>query len=391
MNSIDGRAESLRPLTSLRFVAAMMIVLYHARNYFFWPWLSYIPDAAVFGVSFFFVLSGFILTHVYSSKPFPGYWRFIGLRIGRLWPVHIFATAIVVAASFSQGAIIRLDSIVFDQPNFMFNRWTELGLVTTLMHSLSPFMSHIYAWNSVSWSISTEFFFYLVFPWLLVDIGRTWHWKLVAAAAIPIALTLALHSFGIPDATSDPFSASVHEIINKNALGRLFEFCLGMSAWVLWDRYLRSLRAGVVAWTIAEVSVLLVALLWCLYGYWKVRASLPTPLEPWFAPSGPAWAFLLVIVTLASGGGLIGRALSTPPLVLLGEISFSIYMLHGILMKIYFTHDLVDQPSIIFFGPLMAASTAAFFLIESPARNFVARLVRRSGTAPTSQTRYSAA
>ena len=179
------KPEHLRPLTGLRFVAAMMIVLYHARNYFHWPWLAYVPQAAEFSVSFFFVLSGFILTHVYGSKPFPGYWHFLALRIGRLWPVHIVATAVVVASVYFP--IIRPDSLVFERADFLFNRWTELALVTGLLQSLSPYIANIFAWNSVSWSISTEFFFYLAFPWLLVDIGRTWHWKLFAAAAIAVA------------------------------------------------------------------------------------------------------------------------------------------------------------------------------------------------------------
>jgi peptidoglycan/LPS O-acetylase OafA/YrhL len=367
----------------------MMIVLFHAKGYFHWPWLPYVPDGAAFGVSFFFVLSGFILTHVYSSKAFPGYWRFIALRIGRLWPVHIFATAVVVVSLFSPIAIIRTDSLAFYRNDFLFNYWTELGLATTLLQSLSPYLAHIYAWNSVSWSISTEFFFYLVFPWLVVDIGRTWHWKLLAAAALAIALTAALNFIEVP-ATTDPFSASVNLILVTNPLSRLFEFCLGMAGCVLWNRYVRYLSGGILIWTIVEVLALAVALFWCLDGFQLVLRAFPSISRPWFAVSGQAWGFLLIIVALASGRGLVGQVLSTSPTVLLGEISFSVYMLHQILMKIYFTYDLVDQPSIVFFGPLMAVSATTFFLIESPARDFVARLVRRGGTAPVRQASYSA-
>jgi peptidoglycan/LPS O-acetylase OafA/YrhL len=373
-----SRAEDLRPLTSLRFVDAMMIVLFHAKNYFHWPFLAYVPSTASFGVScvsFFFVLSGFILTHVYSSKPFPGYWRFIVLRFGRLWPVHMAATSIVVASVFARGAIIRADSLTFQGSGFLFNRWTELALVTGLSQSLSPYMAHFYAWNSVSWSISTEFFFYLAFPFLLIDIKRSWHWKLLVAGATAALLTSALLLLGIPISTSDPFAASISEIITINPLGRVFEFSLGMAAWVLWDRYIRSVHLTAVTATILEALILAAALAWCFDGYWKATVLLPMALQPCF---GPAWAFAIVIIVLASGRGWIGKFLSTAPMVLLGEVSFSIYMLHQIMMKIYFSHGSIDQPPIVFFAPLIAISTAAYFLIECPARNFVARYLKRS-------------
>jgi len=83
----------LKPLTSLRFAAAGMIAAFHASNYF--------PEAQHFevypleqGVNFCVVLSGFILTHAYSAKSISVPY-FIGMRLARLWPVHL-ATALMV-------------------------------------------------------------------------------------------------------------------------------------------------------------------------------------------------------------------------------------------------------------------------------------------------------
>ncbi|WP_343209473.1 acyltransferase family protein [Bradyrhizobium sp. Ai1a-2] len=210
-----------------------------------------------------------------------------------------------------------------------------------------------------------------------------------ASAALAILLTAVLQFFGVPDATSDPFTASVQEIINTNPLGRLFEFCLGMSGWVLWKRYLQPLSATVTAWTIAELMALAFAMFWCLDAYWNVRVSLPAIFGPWFAISGPSWSFLIVVIVFAGGKGLTGRILNASPLVLLGQMSFSVYMLHQILMKIYFTHDLVDQPSIVFFAPLLAMSALSFFLIETPARNFFARIVHGRATVIVRHSSYS--
>ena len=64
--------QDLPALTSLCFVAAMMIVVVHCGAINMpWPWLKHAPGTLVHGVSFFFVLSGFILTHVYRSRGFP--------------------------------------------------------------------------------------------------------------------------------------------------------------------------------------------------------------------------------------------------------------------------------------------------------------------------------
>jgi peptidoglycan/LPS O-acetylase OafA/YrhL len=156
-----------------------------------------------------------------------------------------------------------------------------------------------------------------------------------------------------------------------------------MSACVLWSRYLRRLGGGFLIWTIAEVAAIAGTLFWCLDSFWQIRAVLPAFIEPWFFVSGAAWAFLVVVLTLASGRGLIGHMLSTAPMVLLGEISFSVYMLHQILMKIYLTHGLVDEPAIVFFVPLMAVSAIVFFLIESPARDIIARRVKHRNTRVT--------
>ena len=72
-----SKAADLKPLTSLRFFAAMMIVFLHANELYNWKWIIHIQFPLTHGVSFFFVLSGFILTHVYSQRPYSSYSNFI--------------------------------------------------------------------------------------------------------------------------------------------------------------------------------------------------------------------------------------------------------------------------------------------------------------------------
>src|SRR5688572_22687863 len=80
--------EQLDPLTSLRFAAAAMIVVLHTRGVFGLPADWGEPFAFAQAVPFFFVLSGFILTHVYPNLDAAGSRRFLVARVARLWPAH---------------------------------------------------------------------------------------------------------------------------------------------------------------------------------------------------------------------------------------------------------------------------------------------------------------
>ena len=181
MNAQRSSVEDLKPLTSLRFFAAFAIVLAHAKLYTEWSWLP--PDRIPLrqGVSFFFVLSGFILTHVYSSRRDIGYWGFVRLRIARLWPVHLATLLLVVL--FVHPASFAGDGL--------FDRRLTLLANLSMTQSMFPFISYLFSWNSVSWSISTEMCFYLCFPFLLANVERSWLRNLL------ISCLLAIGVFGV--------------------------------------------------------------------------------------------------------------------------------------------------------------------------------------------------
>lgn len=368
------RVEELHPLTSLRFVAAMMIVLLHANLYFPWAWLALFPGTLVHGVSFFFVLSGFILTHVYTSKPFPGYAPFMRARFARLWPVHVFAICALVT-------FIRPDSITFDGPG-IFDKWVQLAFNLTLTQSAMPYESYAFSWNSVSWSISTEMFFYLAFPLLLVNIRQTWFWKLAGAAAMVLAFLVAASLAHIPMA--GPLNeVTVSSLLYTNPLVRGFEFCLGMGTWVVWDRYVKHLRLSVHAWTVLEALAVLLVYAWLQWGYKHVAIRLPGPsaLGTWFGVAGSCWAFAILIAVMAGGRGAIGHVLRQPIFVFLGNISFSIYMLHQILFK-FFVGWLpagVTTPT-MYFGALLFGAAGSYLMIERPAQRWIMQRIAHRAT-----------
>jgi peptidoglycan/LPS O-acetylase OafA/YrhL len=355
---------NLHPLTSLRFVAAMMIVIHHAHNYFSWPWISYAPSTLVHGVSFFFVLSGFILTHVYTSKPFPGYGRFLQARFARLWPVHVFAIVMLVM-------YIQPDSITFDGPG-IFDKRVQLLFNLSLTHAIFPFWSFPFSWNAVSWSISTEVFFYLVFPILLIDIRKSWQIKLIASIMLMCAVYLVMDYFNFP-LNAGLNEVSIASVLYTNPLVRGFEFCLGMAAWVVWDQCIRMKSLSYWQWTAIELVVMIAVSVWLKWWFYFIQPLIKvTFLEAIYGNAGSCWIFAILIIVFASGRGLVGKLLSTKLTIFLGEISFSIYMIHQILYK--FFAGLLPKESTstaMYFAALIFIATGTFLIIEKPARRYL--------------------
>jgi peptidoglycan/LPS O-acetylase OafA/YrhL len=358
------QVENLKALTSLRFVAAFMIIIHHAPGLLHWSWGQPTQFPYVHGVSFFFVLSGFILTHVYSSKPMPAYGAFLRARFARLWPVHVFALCLLVL-------LVTPDSITFDGPG-MFNRWVVLGVNLSMLHSVVPIISYTFSWNSVSWSISTEFFFYMAFPLLVVNIRRTWGRKLVAAAALAAAYIAVLYLLGLPVTSTNINEPTATFGTYPNPLMRCVEFCAGMATWVLWSNHIRGARLSVAAWTALEAAALALCAFWMAYAYWPpIRHMGEWPLL-WYGAAGSFWVFAVLIAVFAAGRGWLARALSVRPLVFLGEISFSVYMLHQLLMKAFVTtFKWPDVPEIVYFPALFALATASYLLIEKPGQRLL--------------------
>jgi peptidoglycan/LPS O-acetylase OafA/YrhL len=232
-----------------------MIVVLHSTLFF--SWFAGVTTFLTHGVSFFFVLSGFILTHVYTSKSPASYAGFIRDRLARLWPVHIFALCLLVA-------FVRQDAVTFSGEG-LFDKTVQLGLNLSLIQSIFPFEKIMFSWNAVSWSISTELFFYLAFPFLVVGIRNNWRIKLVLAALVSAVYVVAMMAFSHTQAGQD-LGIDMHYAAYSNPLFRGVEFVLGMSLWVVWDKHIRHVEASYLVWSVVECAALLFTVWWIFYG-----------------------------------------------------------------------------------------------------------------------------
>jgi peptidoglycan/LPS O-acetylase OafA/YrhL len=372
--TIHPSPVELKPLTSLRFFAAMMIAILHLQEDFTAPWHSLSGGGLRQGVSFFFVLSGFILTHVYIDQPGLTLRRFLTLRLARLYPTHIAALALLIA-------VLPWSLIVYSSPS---PDVTGPALVAKilLVDSIVPTAPIQYAWNGVSWSLSTEMFFYLAFPLLLIDFRATWRKKLALAALVTALAYLGASALGMPFAGTRADVPTIYQAAYGAPLARGFEFVLGMAAYVFFERVIAPLELSRAWWTIIETSLLLALLYWVFVGCNATASRLPTLPHLWMIVSGSCWLFALVIAFFAPARGIIGAALSSAPMVWLGQISFSFYMVHQIVLRAFAWRWGPEAPVAIVLVTALLAAAAIFYLVETPGRRRILALSRRGKPAP---------
>lgn len=289
-------------LDGWRGVCACLVVLFHFHGYsplYVWP---FIRNSYLF-VDFFFVLSGFVIAWNYSNRldTWPGVRKFFVLRVGRVYPLHLFMLLCFVAY---EGAVLMnaraqgFGDHGFEGENGAFSFLTNLLLI----HSLN--IHDGLTWNGPSWSISTELWTYVVFALLSLWVGmRNWM-LLVAAVAAPVLL-FSLSTTGM-DTTYD------YGIIRC-----LFGFALGAACHRMHGFVAaRAKHAGTGAMTLAECGTVAAVIMFV--------AAAGTSALSFLAP----YVFALAVLVFAVEGGLVSRIFTHPVLKWLGTLSYSIYLTH---------------------------------------------------------------
>ena len=347
---MSARPE-LRALTSVRGIAAWIVVLYHIR--FAIDGLP-APVASALGkgylaVDFFFLLSGFVIWMTYAERLRSGGWRalpgFFQRRIARVWPLHAFVLTGAVAFALGMAALGR-----HDPQRFPFG---ELPLHYLMLQNWG--FTQRLAWNDPAWSISCEFGAYLLFPLLawIVDWQRVPSFGVVAAI---IALGLVLHLL----MRTAGASTLGWEITRLGLLRCVVEFAIGTAVYALWVRRRARWRLPAVAAGLAAM----VLLGGCCAGW------LP---ETFAVVLG--FAALLLAVALTSARA--GNPLEARWLHYLGEISYATYLGHFLLWH-GFKLVLVDDPFHVhplliglYVALVLGTSVALYHLVERPAQRRV--------------------
>jgi peptidoglycan/LPS O-acetylase OafA/YrhL len=377
-----GRAAPIQPLTSLRFFAAISVVFYHTYAAFLpsKPFPEAIDRAigvGFLGVSFFFVLSGFILAINYLDRPGDAGnplrtapWSFYVARFARIYPLYLLGLLIhapfVAAHRFSDDP-----SPVVALGKLLISFGVNAGLLQAWVLRLAG------GWNFPGWSLSVEAFFYALFPFVLPVLwrsrrrDRTLLLALYASALIvPSVVALLEHAGSLrPEQTVG---------LEMFPLLRLPEFLFGA---VLARRYSRP-REG---WLLRSPTALWIGGVLLLSAVVADGTRIPNlilqcgVLMP---------AFALIVLGFARGNSRLHRLLSRKPFVLLGEASYGIYVLH---IPIFYwfcyvvqdgmglagtpVHFAVDRPIhySIYLVALIAISMLSVRYFEQPLRHWIRR------------------
>jgi peptidoglycan/LPS O-acetylase OafA/YrhL len=345
-----------------------MVVFGHSHGAFGLPheWTGVFPS--YHGVSFFFVLSGFILTVVYPQlKSIKESGQFLLARFARVWPLHAFTFFVL---------FLTVDWV----PKFVSTpqgvRVAALNL--SLLQAWSPYTFYNMSFNAVSWSISVEAFFYLAFVGLIQLRDRHWHLLPLIGLIPAVGLISLTQWLELPTLVSDYHTASLDSVLYVNPLARLFEFTLGMSAAVLFERLSPNVPKGLLIGTGLElVAVALFGLSLTLNiefferGY--LSHVLPISLRFWLERSGAAPLFAIIIIIFAAQRGAFSSVLSQRFYVVAGEISFAIYLLHQIIQTFILKNSAMPHSMafalFIFFTVWI--SYLAWRYVESPARSAI--------------------
>ena len=341
----------LKALTSVRGIAAWMVVLYHIRLT-----IDGLPDGLMhvfakgyLAVDFFFLLSGFVIWLSWGDRLRAEGWRgvpgFLQKRIARIWPLHLVVLGGAVCLALALTAVGRHDPGEFP--------FVELPLHVFLLQNWG--FTDKLMWNDPAWSISCELAAYLAFPLLVraVDWRALPSW-LVALAASAFLLILAGATAHLPTLG--------HEIAKFGVIRCLTEFAAGTAICALWLRWKD--KPVVPALAAFALAVAMIAA-------WF--AGLPEQLAIPFA-------FAALLLGLALTSGMRGNPLDWAPLHYLGEISYATYLSHFMLFVV-FKLALVDDahavpPVLIalYLAMVLASSVALYHLVERPAQRWVNRL-----------------
>jgi peptidoglycan/LPS O-acetylase OafA/YrhL len=295
-----GYRGQIPALTGLRGIGAVWVLLYHLTEGLHIPVLK----SGYLGVDLFFILSGFVLTMVYAdsfvSLNWQEYLRFLQVRLARIYPLYL-ATLLLAATlvlAFSERAM------EFDQAARRFSLDAFIACLL-LIQNWAYWLPT--SWNLPSWSLSAEWLAYLLFP-VAIPMLRSFRTARHAAAAAGFLLVLLCVAVLSKGVDSDNLTGS------GGTLRMVCEF--GCGAFLC-----QAMRNGfrIPSWTgsVAAIAVLSITL------SYSALNLLTT------------FGFALVVVIAAAGKGPLHTALSSRPVVFLGDISYSIYLLHWIVIEVF--------------------------------------------------------
>lgn len=358
-------------LDGLRFLAAMLVVAAHMAS--MWmerfghvEWLAPVKTLSALGMSLFFVLSGFVIHYNYRAIAHEkgAMRRFAMARFARLYPLYLLVLALGVGAG---GHWRDMEPVQFFTYLTLTQSWVYWKVGDqALINSLGGLAA-------VTWSISTEIFFYVAYACGIAQIvSRLKTTKaLIEAGLGAYILWMAFYSwfaFTLPAETHEEFSDSLQRwVVYFSPYLRLAEFIVGACAA---QAFLQQ-RPAPNYWWLTLAALAMLAAHAAVYSLPEVAATYGAALY------GPLVAVFLLLCAQCSAHRL-ARFFAHPALRGLGHASYSIYLWHGVVLVAAFAAMARLELENVAVGIMFAAMAAlllgaviSYRLFEIPARRFI--------------------
>jgi peptidoglycan/LPS O-acetylase OafA/YrhL len=351
------KPDRLNALTGLRTFAAINIVFFHFSNPQWFGPLAPVVNAGYASVSFFILLSGYVLAYNYAARARAGQLeniRFWKARFTRLYPIYILSLIMAWRmipqeyASHSHG---------------MF--WLGMLLTPLLLQGWVPELATF--GNTPAWTMSAEAFYYFLFPWMvrwkrpdtvppiLARLAGVWMLGL-----IPGTLYIVFNPDGI--AHPDRFSTGPWlQALKYTPLAHMASFVFGVVLAQLDELIPRPARVRFLLGVAGFAITFFLLWLGSAIPYAIIHDGLLMPL------------FACVILGL-SGDNLLARTLGIRPLVFIGEASYCLYLLHFNFWNLIHDTHVLNRLGLARFDPwisyvtLVAMALVALHFVEKPAQ-----------------------
>jgi peptidoglycan/LPS O-acetylase OafA/YrhL len=352
-----SKPARLNALTGLRCFAAINIVFFHFSNPRWFGVFAPVVNAGFASVSFFILLSGFVLAYNYAGKARAGELdkvRFWEARFTRLYPIYLLSLLMswrVVPAEYATHT------------HAMF--WTGMVLSPLLLQGWIPSIATFL--NTPAWTMSAESFYYVLFPWMASwkrpDSIR-WHLAKMAGVwmlgLVPGALYIAFNPDGIPHPDRWSYGPWL-QALKYTPLPHLASFVFGVQLATLDELVGRSGRLRLI------VGVFGFAATFCIL---ELGPRVPYPI----VHDGLLMPFFGCIVLGLAGNNPLSYLLSLRPLVFVGEASYCLYLLHFNFWNLIHDTHVLDLFRLGGFDPwisyvvLIGLAVAALHFVEKPAQ-----------------------
>lgn len=369
------KVEYLSSLTALRGIAALLVAVFHfemavarfvpaAQSMFF--------EKCYLMVDLFFIMSGFIMLHVYNSQfkdkiQAKSLKNFLVARFARIYPLHLFSLLLLVV-------LVRWltdwgnPPIILEQP-------ADILPNIFLLHSFG--FTKIYNWNIPSWSISAEWAAYLLFPIIALCIHKK---KTISVILLILLIVFAYYSIMYLLPRKNPINPAIPVPHNLNTtfdygyIRGIAGFTTGILVYLLYE--LRTVRKALSH----DVAAVLIIFAIIISMHFALNDSLTVLL------------FAMLVLSFTANTGQIAQFCNRKIPQFLGDISYSVYLMQ-IFLQEPFSHGIylpgitgigrgkqnIDFSSgvlycITYLILLIMISYITYQWVERPSRRFINRI-----------------